>query len=451
MNPEMRVVRTAFLEWLHGSSPIEKCLNECFQENRIGARDRKNLRKRIYGFLRFFGDVVKKAQSLSGIEASRLFESSFSEFLELQTDTNFQKRCLERHEKLKPRFEKDPLRHLAEVHGLSVVQTHNSLSESDLEFLHLSLHTQMQEPVLSLRCDMNSFADTESYVEKKSHLTKLGFHPYTQMPGAYFRSNLSDDPFQNPENIPFEVHFQDFSSQLVSWIVDPKPEELILDFCAGAGGKTKHMLDISNSQSRIWAYDNQFTRIKSLVEYAKKQNKNNLKVFFDKQVSEIGDGKFDKVLIDAPCSGLGTLRRHPDLIFRQKPQSLELFPLIQKEILINSLKYLKPGGVLTYSTCTFRPEENFSVIREILNIDRGRIKLLDIRNSGHSKIGGEILALAENPIVRNYLDKLGMSSVGLLVPTEANRENNFDSKNHSQTSGAWIGDGFFIAQLQLLE
>ena len=176
------------------------------------------------------------------------------------------------------------------------------------------------------------------------------------------------------------VEVQDEGSQLLGYLLAPKRNDMIVDFCAGAGGKTLMLGALMHSQGRVYAFDISENRLNNLKPRLKRSGLSNL---HPQRISNENDikvkrltGKIDRVLVDAPCSGLGTLRRNPDLKWRQSPQSIEDLKRKQSSILASASNLLKPGGRLVYATCSFLPEENQEIIERFL-IDHPRYSLLN--------------------------------------------------------------------------
>jgi len=167
-----------------------------------------------------------------------------------------------------------------------------------------------------------------------------------------------------------KIEVQDEGSQLLGYLLEPKRGDIVVDFCAGAGGKTLMMGALMSSKGRIYAFDVSEKRLNNLKPRLKRSGLSNL---YPRWISNENDikvkrltGKIDRVLVDAPCSGLGTLRRNPDLKFRQSPQSIERAKCKQAAILSSSASLLKPDGRLVYATCSFLPEENQEIIEGFL-------------------------------------------------------------------------------------
>lgn len=161
------------------------------------------------------------------------------------------------------------------------------------------------------------------------------------------------------------VSFQDVSAGLVSRLVDPQPGDKILDLAAAPGGKTTYMSELSDDKAMIVAADLHPQRMTRLVENVQRLKLQNVfPVIVDGR--RIPIHQVDKILIDAPCTGLGVLRRRVDLRWNRTPDDIVEIIKIQKMMLKESAKVLKPGGVLVYATCTIEREENEGVIRQFL-------------------------------------------------------------------------------------
>ena len=166
----------------------------------------------------------------------------------------------------------------------------------------------------------------------------------------------------------FEV--QDEGSQMLGLLLAPKRNDMVVDFCAGAGGKTLMLGAMMNSQGRLYAWDVSEKRLTNLKPRLKRSGLSNVQPQLiahenDSKVKRLA-GKIDRVLVDAPCSGLGTLRRNPDLKFRQSPQSVAELNVKQTAILDSAARLLKQGGRLVYATCSFLHEENQGIVQAFL-------------------------------------------------------------------------------------
>ncbi|MBA4143072.1 MAG: RsmB/NOP family class I SAM-dependent RNA methyltransferase [Nitrosospira sp.] len=168
-----------------------------------------------------------------------------------------------------------------------------------------------------------------------------------------------------------KVEVQDEGSQLLGYLVSPRRRDMVVDFCAGAGGKTLMLGALMHSQGRLYAFDTSEKRLNNLRPRLKRSGLSNLHPQLiinenDLKVKRL-TGKIDRVLVDAPCSGLGTLRRNPDLKWRQSPHTIEELKRKQAAILSSAANLLKPGGRLVYATCSFLPEENQEIVGGFLS------------------------------------------------------------------------------------
>src|SRR5512142_419646 len=166
----------------------------------------------------------------------------------------------------------------------------------------------------------------------------------------------------------FEV--QDEGSQLLGMLLAPKRNDMVVDFCAGAGGKTLMLGAMMNSQGRLYAWDISEKRLANLKPRLKRSGLSNVQPQLiahenDSKIKRLA-GKIDRVLVDAPCSGLGTLRRNPDLKFRQSEKSVAELTQKQAAILAAASKLLKVGGRLVYATCSLLHEENQAIVEAFL-------------------------------------------------------------------------------------
>lgn len=160
---------------------------------------------------------------------------------------------------------------------------------------------------------------------------------------------------------------QDCSAQLVTHLLDPQPGETVIDACAAPGGKTTHIAERMNDTGTIWACDKTPSRLKKLQQNCDRLQLHSIRTHSgDSRTLTQFTQQADRVLVDAPCSGLGTLHRHADARWRQTPDSIaELVPL-QTELLGQAASWVKPGGVIVYATCTLHPAENEQVIEQFL-------------------------------------------------------------------------------------
>jgi 16S rRNA (cytosine967-C5)-methyltransferase len=175
------------------------------------------------------------------------------------------------------------------------------------------------------------------------------------------------------ENLPgfHEGNFQvqGEASQLVAYLLDPQPGERILDACAAPGGKTTQIAELMDDRGVVVATDVSAKGLKRLQENAIRLRLESIRAFqadLSKPLSRSLSQPFDRILIDAPCSGFGTLRSHPEIKWNRGEADIKRLSELQEKILVNAASNLKPGGVLVYSTCTLIDDENERVVKTFL-------------------------------------------------------------------------------------
>jgi len=168
-----------------------------------------------------------------------------------------------------------------------------------------------------------------------------------------------------------KIEVQDEGSQLLAYLVAPKRGQMVADFCAGAGGKSLAIGALMKNTGRLYAFDVSEKRLHNLGQRLKRSGLSNLHAQVissenDQKLKRL-NGKFDRVLVDAPCSGLGTLRRNPDLKWRQTEQDVAELNVKQTNILARAAKLTKAGGRLIYATCSLLRDENEAIAEAFLS------------------------------------------------------------------------------------
>jgi 16S rRNA (cytosine967-C5)-methyltransferase len=157
------------------------------------------------------------------------------------------------------------------------------------------------------------------------------------------------------------VEIQDEGSQIVARLADPQPGQQVLDLCAGGGGKSLAFAALMNNRGQVFASDVDSRRLAPIHERITRAGARNIQVRTPRggepQLSDL-EGGMDIVFVDAPCTGTGTWRRNPDAKWRMRPGSLENRNREQVEVIDEAVRFVKPGGVLVYVTCSVLPEEN---------------------------------------------------------------------------------------------
>ncbi|MEP2236850.1 MAG: methyltransferase domain-containing protein [Maribacter sp.] len=203
------------------------------------------------------------------------------------------------------------------------------------------------------------------------------------------------------KNGMFEV--QDASSQLVAEFLDVEPGQRVVDTCAGAGGKSLHLAALMENKGQLISMDIYGSKLKELKRRARRNGAHNIEVreIDSTKVYKKLYGSADRVLIDAPCTGLGVLRRNPDSKWKMKPEFLDKIVKTQHEIIRNYSKIVKPGGKMVYATCSILSQENSHQVQSFLKSEEGKdFTLVRDKKIYASKSGydGFYMALLEKSI-----------------------------------------------------
>jgi len=375
-------------------------LDACLDSNTLsGTPDGRLLTHLVYGVLRFQGhldwiisklyrgDFAKMDESIKNILRVGLYQLKFSDRLPAfavvdeavksakiiaptQSGlTNAILRNYLRHgDKISfPSWKTQPAEHIAALHShpLWLVKTWIDIFGKEEALALCKANNEM--PPMTIR--INTLKTSPEELELK--LKVEGF--------SYATTNLSPDgivltdstqPIQKTDLFREGLlRIQDEGAQLVSYLINPKDNENILDVCAGTGGKTTHLAAIMKNDGHILATDRHPGKLTELTKEITRLGINNIQtqqVDLSIMLPIALKEKFDQVLVDAPCSGTGTLRRNPEIKWRTKALDLEGYAATQKTILQNAAPAVKKGGHLIYCTCSLMPAENEDVIRQFL-------------------------------------------------------------------------------------
>lgn len=205
--------------------------------------------------------------------------------------------------------------------------------------------------------------------------------------GASYFFNLLNDCIKLEKNINFNslisykngyFDIQDEGSQLVSFFLNPKNGDNILDYCSGGGGKTIHIAELSHDSANITATDIDTKRLQETERRVSFHRYSSVRIL-EKNDVDNSTKQFNKILVDAPCSGSGTVRRSPEIRYSITEDSIKTYSDMQKSILEACYAKLQPGGELVYSTCSLFFKENDEVIKTFLD-NHDDLSLIDIRN-----------------------------------------------------------------------
>lgn len=217
-------------------------------------------------------------------------------------------------------------------------------------------------PPLTIR--VNTLRTTRDALASK--LTELGF---TVRPTRISPVGLILEKFGSVADLPLfrdgTFYVEDEAAQLVAPILDPHPGESVLDACAAPGGKTTHLAALMQNHGELFAVDSSAARLRLLEDNCRRLGIGIVQTIKADAASlppHLRGRPFDRILLDAPCSGLGVLRRHPEGKWRKEAETLKQHQALQRRLLEQAGNCLRPGGVLVYSTCSSEPEENEQVI-----------------------------------------------------------------------------------------
>ena len=338
--------------------PADMILSRYFRDMRLGPRERATLAETIYGVLRKKNLYTYLAQHGSGAPERRLAILGFvsdREFLNSAlTDQEID--WLTRCNQVKPED-------LMELHRHNLPQWLVEPLKEQLSDDFWPLVESLNAPAgLDLR--VNTLKDKRAEVQKE--IAKVGLKTVAT-PYSPWGLRLADksqlgklDAFTRGA-----IEVQDEGSQLLALLVDAKRGEMVVDFCAGAGGKTLALGATMRSTGRLYAFDTSGHRLAALKPRLARSGLSNVHPVAiaherDDRIKRLS-GKIDRVLVDAPCSGLGTLRRNPDLKWRQTPKAIDELVAKQTAILQSASRLLKPGGRLVYATCSVLRQENEAI------------------------------------------------------------------------------------------
>lgn len=266
-----------------------------------------------------------------------------------------------------PGLERNPVLHLSIKHSHPAWLVERWLNRYGLEWTEALCTANNQSPPLALR--VNTLKTTADQVEK-SLLQVEGSEvsPSVYLPEAFLVKGLSF-----LENLPGIEEggflFQDEGSMLVSRALAPPPGSLTVDSCAGLGTKATHLAQLTADTGEILAVDLHPRKLNILEKSCKRMGVTSVRIKAGdaRRLGELVGDPPDYVLVDAPCSGLGVLRRRADARWRKNAQQLAQLPQLQYELVAAAADCLAPGGVLVYSTCTIEPEENQSVVARLIS------------------------------------------------------------------------------------
>ncbi len=262
-----------------------------------------------------------------------------------------------------PDPETEPVKYLSYEYSHPGWLVERWLNRFGPEITERILKTNNEQPPLTVRINQH----LANIAEFKKELTAQGI-PW--FPGRFLEEaiTLKDLPCPLAELSQLQegkIFVQDESSMLVARLMKPRSGETIIDLCAAPGGKSTHLAELADDHCRIISIDDHPHKIELIRENATRLKLESIKpVLGDARMVFAGDDRIaDAVLVDAPCSGTGVLRRRIDARYRRRPEDIKALAALQREILEQAARLVRPGGRLVYSTCTLEPEENQEQIK----------------------------------------------------------------------------------------
>ncbi len=347
--------------------PADAMLRQFFQQERIGSNERALVAETVFGVLRhrlFLEHAC--ARQATPRRMALAYWTRFGGY-NLRELTPLLKRDEERWLGQVKGINLDelPLSVQAELPDWVIEKLRNAMTDEDI----LTLGRSMQQPApLDLRVNTLLANRDEVLQSMQAEGRDVQATPWSPI-GIRLKGKPSLTRHALFLTGKFEV--QDEGSQLLGFLLAPKRNDMVVDFCAGSGGKALMLGAMMRSQGRLYAWDVSEKRLTNLKPRLKRSGLSNLHPQLiahenDNKIKRLA-GKIDRVLVDAPCSGLGTLRRNPDVKFRQSPQSIIELTRKQASILAAASRLVKPGGRLVYATCSFLDEENRAIVDGFLS------------------------------------------------------------------------------------
>ncbi|KUO70061.1 MAG: 16S rRNA methyltransferase [Clostridia bacterium BRH_c25] len=265
-----------------------------------------------------------------------------------------------------PDREKDAVKYLSVFYSHPEWMVKKWVKDYGVEFTGELLKANNETPPFTIRCNRLKISRSELIkilTEENIECREGSYNPEA----IYIRGTSSIEDKDSFKKGYYQV--QDESSMLVAHIIDPKPGEIILDMCSAPGGKTTHIAELMGNEGEIVARDVHQHKLRLVEESCVRLGVNIVRteLYNATDLDEDSLEKFDKVLLDAPCSGLGVIRRKPDLRWKKEPDNFKELAKLQREMLEIASKYVKYGGTLIYSTCTINKTENIMVVKDFLS------------------------------------------------------------------------------------
>ncbi len=262
-----------------------------------------------------------------------------------------------------PSKEDDPIHYLSIVYSHPQWMVRRWLDRFGIDGTEQLLAANNERPPLTLRVNM-----LKSNVQEMLSIFEASQVPITQSPyiSSFMRVNGLGRVGNHSAFLEGKFTVQDESAGIACNLLSPRPGERVIDMCAAPGGKSAYLAELMQNEGEIIALDKFDVKLRFINEIANRLGITIIKVREADAVSFDGVTA-DKILLDAPCSGLGVLMKKPDVKWKREPEDIQALTKTQTALLENAAKLVKPGGVVVYSTCTIEPEENSEIIKNFLS------------------------------------------------------------------------------------
>ena len=353
-------------EILRFTAPADSTLSRYFKDHpRLGGRERGAIAEGVYAVLRNRAFFTDQSEAGSGATMRRLTLLGLADAVGADSLGG---------------VTPEELEWIARVMQIDRKLMHKSMRSNMPKWLFEKLVAQFgEEDALQLADALNTPAPLDLRVNsmktgRDEVIAELAQAPIAADPTPYAPLGLRVHKKPQLQNLPLfksgAIEVQDEGSQVLAQILGAKRGEMVVDFCAGAGGKTLALGALMRNTGRLYAFDVSEKRLAKLKPRLARSGLSNVHPVQiaherDAKIKRLA-GKIDRVLVDAPCSGLGTLRRNPDVKWRQQPSAIGELQVKQAAILDGAARLLKGGGRLVYATCSFLEDENDFIAKQFL-------------------------------------------------------------------------------------
>lgn len=266
-----------------------------------------------------------------------------------------------------------PTREIDEVKYLGIMQSHPNwmvkrwIERFGFDDAAVFAEANNKRPILTLR--VNTLKTTKEQVFKRFEERNIVYRT-CRFIDYFVTLRLMSKIYLDEDFINGMYTVQDESAGLAAVLLKPSENDMILDMCAAPGGKSTHIAQILGNKGKIYSVDKYDAKVNMMKKTAERLGVTNIEFFqddaMDFQNETLKALKFDKILLDAPCSGLGVLSKKPEIRWKREMEDILALNETQKKLLSNAANYLKPGGVIVYSTCSTEPEENMMIVKDFL-------------------------------------------------------------------------------------